>query len=123
MLFPRGQYGTNLFPQVENLRGDRDGGLDALSGGHRTRSYDTCGYMPRVVRQSAALLSQAVGRYGIVSSISIYRDFAEQGIGEIYGPYWPCRGTEGGDVRPTTGITRAREQEPLGKLSESFTTP
>ena len=70
MLFPRGQYGTNLFPQVENLRGDRDGGLDALSGGHGTRSYDTCGYMPRVVRQSAALLFQAVGRYGIVSSIS-----------------------------------------------------
>ncbi|HEX7173801.1 MAG TPA: NAD-dependent epimerase/dehydratase family protein, partial [Pyrinomonadaceae bacterium] len=35
-LFNRGQHNPELFPEVEKLRGDRDGGLDALRG----RSWD-----------------------------------------------------------------------------------
>ena len=83
-LFHRGQHGTGLFPDVEKLRGDRDGGLDALRGRTWDVVLDTCGYVPRVVGQSAALLSESVGHYVFVSSVSIYRDFALSGIDETY---------------------------------------
>ena len=83
-LFHRGQHGGDLFPQVETLNGDRDGGLDVLKNRSWDVVLDTCGYVPRIVRQSAALLSQAVNRYVFISSISIYRDFAVQGIDEAY---------------------------------------
>ena len=83
-LFHRGQHGADLYPQAEALRGDRDGGLGALRGRTWDVVLDTCGYVPRVVRQSAALLSKSVGHYVFVSSISIYRDFAVSGIDETY---------------------------------------
>ena len=31
-LFNRGQHNADLYPQIEKLRGDRDGNLDALTG-------------------------------------------------------------------------------------------
>src|SRR5207245_11185632 len=37
---------------------------------------DTSGFVPRVVRQSAELLRDAVQRYVFVSSISVYDDFS-----------------------------------------------
>jgi hypothetical protein len=36
---------------------------------------DTCGYVPRVVAQSADALADSVGHYTFVSSISVYADF------------------------------------------------
>ena len=56
-LFNRGQHNPELFPQVEKLRGDRDGGLDALAGRRWDAAIDTCGYVPRIVRASAELLA------------------------------------------------------------------
>ena len=38
---------------------------------------DTSGYVPRIVRQSAELLRDAVDRYVFVSSISVYDDFSK----------------------------------------------
>jgi nucleoside-diphosphate-sugar epimerase len=75
--FTRGQTNPDLFPQVEHLRGDRDGTLDALRGRRWDGVVDTSGYVPRVVRQSAELLREAVDRYVFVSSISVYADFSE----------------------------------------------
>jgi 2'-hydroxyisoflavone reductase len=76
-IFTRGRTNPELFPEAEHLVGDRDGGLDALRGGSWDGVIDTSGYVPRVVRQSAELLRDAVGRYVFVSSISVYADFRE----------------------------------------------
>jgi 2'-hydroxyisoflavone reductase len=81
-LFNRGQHNPELFPEVERLRGDRDGGLEPLRGRRWDAVVDTCGYAPRIVRQSAELLRDAVGHYSFISSISVYGDFSKKGIDE-----------------------------------------
>ena len=75
-IFTRGQTNPELFPEVEHLQGDRDGKLDALAGRSWDGVVDTSGYVPRIVRQSAELLRDAVQRYVFVSSISVYADFS-----------------------------------------------
>jgi 2'-hydroxyisoflavone reductase len=75
-LFNRGQHNPELFPEVEKLRGDRDGGLDALKGRTWDVAIDTCGYLPRIVAASATLLADAVSHYTFVSSCSVYPDDA-----------------------------------------------
>jgi 2'-hydroxyisoflavone reductase len=74
--FTRGQTNPELHPEIEHLHGDRDGSLDALAGRTWDGVVDTSGYVPRVVRESAELLRDAVGRYVFVSSISAYGDFS-----------------------------------------------
>lgn len=82
-LFNRGQSNPDLFDgQVERLIGDRDGGLDALKGGRWDVAIDTCGYVPRVVRQSTQLLKDKVDHYTFISSVSAYRDPAPHGVNE-----------------------------------------
>ena len=71
-LFNRGQHNPDLFPDVEKLRGDRDGGLDPLDGREWDAVVDTCGYVPRVVRASAERLRDAVGHYTFISTMSVY---------------------------------------------------
>jgi 2'-hydroxyisoflavone reductase len=73
-LFNRGQSNPDLYPDAEKLTGDRDGGLDALRGRRWDAVVDTCGYVPRVVRQSARLLKDAVDHYTFISSLSAYED-------------------------------------------------
>lgn len=81
-LFNRGQTNPALYPEVEQLKGDRDGGLDALKGRRWDAVIDTCGYVPRLVKDSADLLADAVDHYTFISSISVYADFSEVGITE-----------------------------------------
>jgi 2'-hydroxyisoflavone reductase len=57
-LFNRGQHGTELFPDVEKLRGDRN--------------LDVCGYTPQQMRLIAEALGANVPHYIFVSSISAY---------------------------------------------------
>src|ERR1700756_4612233 len=76
-IFTRGQTNPDLYPGVEHLVGDRDGKRDALAGRNWDGVVDTSGYVPRVVRQSAELLGDAVGRYVFVSSISVSDDFSK----------------------------------------------
>ena len=72
-LFNRGQSNPDLYSgKVETLIGDRDGGLDVLHGRSWNAVIDTCGYFPRLVRDSATLLADAVQQYVFVSSISVY---------------------------------------------------
>lgn len=73
-VFHRGPAEPPGFPDVEHLHGDRDGGLDVLRGRTWDGALDTCGYAPRIVRASARLLSDAVGLYGFVSSLSVLPD-------------------------------------------------
>jgi 2'-hydroxyisoflavone reductase len=83
-LFNRGQLNPELFPEAEKLRGDRDGGLDALRGRRWDTVVDPSGYSPRIVRDSAALLADAAEHYTFVSSISVYRDTSVPGVDEEY---------------------------------------
>ena len=81
-LFNRGQHHAELYPEVEKLRGDRDGDLGALRGRRWDAVIDTCGYVPRVVRASAELLADAVDHYTFISSISVYPHFKRRGLDE-----------------------------------------
>ncbi len=81
-LFNRGKTHPGMFPDVEQLHGDRDGQLDALRGRTWDAVLDTSGYVPRVVRQSAELLAPAVQRYLFVSTISVYADDIPPGADE-----------------------------------------
>lgn len=102
-IFNRGLHNSELYPGVEKLRGDRDGGLEVLHGRRWDAVVDTSGYVPRVVRASAELLSGSVDFYVFVSSMSAYADFSrpndegsptatledesvEAVTGETYGP-------------------------------------
>jgi 2'-hydroxyisoflavone reductase len=81
-LFNRGKTNPGLFPDLEQLRGDRDGKLDALRGRRWDAVIDDSGYVPRIVAMSAGLLAPSVGRYLFVSSISVYRDDIPRGADE-----------------------------------------
>src|SRR5579872_4273010 len=81
-LFNRGQHNPDLFPEVEKLRGDRNGDLAALQGRQWDAAIDTSGFVPRVVRASAEALANAVKHYTFISSISVYADFTKLGIDE-----------------------------------------
>lgn len=81
-LFNRGQHNPDLFPEVEKLRGNRNGNLETLKGRRWDAVIDTCGYIPRLVRASAELLAQSVEHYTFISSISVYADFSAPGLNE-----------------------------------------
>ena len=74
-LFNRGQTKPELFPDVEKLRGDRDGDLGALEGRTFDAVVDTSGRVPRIVRETIEALGD-VGHYTFVSSISVYADLS-----------------------------------------------
>ncbi|MCC6350749.1 MAG: epimerase [Candidatus Eisenbacteria bacterium] len=71
-LFNRGRTAPGLFPGIETIPGDRDGGLGALAGRTWDAVFDPGGYVPRLVAASAAALAGRVGFYAFVSSISVY---------------------------------------------------
>ena len=81
-LFNRGQRNPELFPQVEKLRGNRDGDLEALRGRKWDAVIDPSGYVPRLVRASAELLANAVGHYTFISSLSVYADTTQPRVDE-----------------------------------------
>jgi 2'-hydroxyisoflavone reductase len=74
-MFNRGQTRPELFPDVEKLRGDRDGNLGALAGRTFDAVVDTSGYVPRIVRATLDALED-VGHYTFVSSVSVYADLS-----------------------------------------------
>lgn len=81
-LFNRGKTNNNLYPELEKLVGDRDGGLDALKGRKWDVVMDPSGYVPRLVRDSAELLKDAVEYYTFISSIAVYSDWRTPNMDE-----------------------------------------
>ena len=81
-LFNRGQTNPQLFPEVEKLRGDRDGDLEALKGREWDVVIDNSATIPRWVRDSAQLLKDRVGQYIYISTLSVYQGFPEPGMDE-----------------------------------------
>lgn len=81
-LFNRGRTHPELFPDVEQLHGDREGGLQALSGRTWDAVIDSNGQLPRHVRESASLLAESVEHYTFISSTSVYADYTVAPIDE-----------------------------------------
>ncbi len=71
-LFNRGKTNPELFRDLEQIIGDRDGGLEGLKGRAWDTVIDVNGYVPRLVSDSARLLKDAIGQYVFVSTISVY---------------------------------------------------
>jgi 2'-hydroxyisoflavone reductase len=100
-LFNRGQSNAELYPGIETLIGDRDGGLDVLNGRKWDAVIDTCGYVPRLVHDSAAVLTNAVDHYTFISTISVYSDLNIVGMDESA----PLGTIEDESVEEITGAT------------------
>lgn len=81
-LFNRGTSPVD-FP-VQQLKGDRDGNLKALQGGKWDAVIDTSGHLPRIVEQSAKLLSDMTDHYTFISTIGVYDNFKTFPIDESY---------------------------------------
>lgn len=70
-LFNRGNH-TELFPQLEQLIGDRDGNLHALKGRKWDVVIDTSCYFPRILRDTLDCLVENVGHYTLISTIDAF---------------------------------------------------
>jgi 2'-hydroxyisoflavone reductase len=81
-IFTRGQRNPDLFPEIERVRGNRDGDLALLDGGRWDAVIDTSGYFPRVVRASAEFLADKADRYIFISTISVFSDYSQPGMAE-----------------------------------------
>lgn len=84
VLFNRGRTNPDLFPKVTNLIGDRDGNLEALKRRKWDAVIDTNGFVPRVVKQSAQMLSGKCETYVFISSVSVYQDYRTPDIDETH---------------------------------------
>lgn len=81
-LFNRGKTNPHLFPELEKLRGDRNGDLTALEGREFDWVLDTSGRVPRQIEASAGMLADQAERYVFVSSISAYANLSIPGTEE-----------------------------------------
>lgn len=83
-LYNRGKTNAGIFPDIEQLHGDRNapGGLDVLANRQWDVAIDTNGYFPRQARASCKLLAPNVRSYCFVSSVSVYADFSKTGMAE-----------------------------------------
>ncbi|MBI1798522.1 MAG: NAD-dependent epimerase/dehydratase family protein [Candidatus Eisenbacteria bacterium] len=81
-LFHRGQTGARLLPECERILGDRGSDLDRLGALTFDAVFDTCGFVPRVVRAAAVRLADSASHYAFISSISAYAEPLAIGAGE-----------------------------------------
>lgn len=81
-LFHRGQTGAKLFPDVRRIFGDRNQSLHALQEEPWDAIIDTCGYIPRLVRNSARLAADVADHYTFISTISVYASYAQADMDE-----------------------------------------
>ncbi len=100
-LFNRGRTNTDLFSEVEKLRGDRNDDLTALEGREWDVVIDNSASVPRWVRQSAELLKHSANQYIYVSSLSVIADNSIVGADESI----PVAQLEDPTVEQITGQT------------------
>ncbi len=80
VLFHRGLTGPGLFPDVEHVLGDRETDLARLDGRQFDAVIDPSGYLPHVVRASAARFANHAESYVFISSVSAYDSNVERFI-------------------------------------------
>jgi 2'-hydroxyisoflavone reductase len=83
-LFNRGKRNPELFNDLEELTGDRNGQVDALKDRDWDVVIDNSGYLPRQVKLTADTLREHTQYYLFISSISAYADLSTPGIDEDY---------------------------------------
>ena len=95
-LFGRGKSGSDLFPELTRLRGDRDtGDYAALRDGSWDAVVDVSGYVPRHAGQAMDALGDRAGRYLFISSHAVYRhEGLRPGSDEDAPRHAPVRDTE-----------------------------
>jgi 2'-hydroxyisoflavone reductase len=120
-LFGRGKTGTDLFPDLVRLIGDRDtGDYAALSDRTWDAVVDVSGYVPRHVRQAMDALAARVGRYLFISSCAVYQsDGVPPGSDEHTPRRPPVRDTE--DLRNYGALKVACEDDVLARYGDRAT--
>jgi 2'-hydroxyisoflavone reductase len=81
-LFNRGKTHPGLFPDVEQILGDRNGKLEGLKGHTWDAVVDNPATLPRWVRDAAQALKGQVGQYVFISTVSVYADTSKPGMDE-----------------------------------------
>lgn len=78
--------GTNkeVFPDLEQLVGNRDQDVSLLKKRNWDAVIDTCAFAPHQIKNIAAVLRDNVEHYSFISSISVYRDWIPPNITEEY---------------------------------------
>jgi len=102
-LFNRGQTNPGLFPELEKLRGDRNGDLGSLRGRSWDVVIDNSSARPDWVTRSAEFLRDSVELYYYVSSRSAYASYSTVPMTSAVATY--TYETAGVD-RATADITR-----------------
>jgi len=82
-LFNRGNN-KEVFTEVEQLIGDRDGDVSQLENRKWDVVMDTCGFAPHQMKKIAAVLGKTIEHYTYISSISVYKDWVPFNISEDY---------------------------------------
>ncbi len=121
-LFGRGRTGTDLFPRLTRLIGDRDtGDYSALRAGSWDAAVDVSGYVPRHVAQAMDALGDRAGRYLFISSHAVYQ-LAGVGPGSTEDTP-PAAGTghrrtDRRDLRPAQGRLPGRCDGPVRRAGD-----
>ena len=79
--FNRGKTYPELLPQFECINGDRNTDIERLKGLNFDVVIDTCAYFPHQVKSACEVLGETIGKYLLVSSVSVY-DLSITGINE-----------------------------------------
>lgn len=82
VLFNRGETSPGLYPEIEQVHGDREHDLDRLRGRTWDAVIDTCGYEPGSVERSVRALADSVARYVFISTVSVYAEPVAPGADE-----------------------------------------
>ena len=104
-IFTRGRRNPDLPEGITRLTGDRNGQLQALEGKKWDAVVDDSATNPEFVRQSAALLKDAVGRYLFTSSTGVYYPYLKRGLDETNAPHLDLKDEKDGSE--TYGVNKA----------------
>src|SRR5262245_600739 len=105
-IFTRGRKNPDLPEGITRLTGDRNGQLQALEGKTWDAVVDDSATNPEFVRQSAALLKDAVGRYLFTSSTGVYYPYMTRGLDETTAPHLDLKDEKDGSE--DYGVKKAR---------------
>ncbi|HET8948240.1 MAG TPA: NAD-dependent epimerase/dehydratase family protein [Candidatus Polarisedimenticolia bacterium] len=105
-IFSRGKHNAELPEGITRLVGDRNGQLQALEGKKWDAVVDDSATNPDYVRQSTALLKDAVGRYLFTSSTGVYYPYLTRGLDETTAPHLEPRVENDGSE--TYGTNKAK---------------